>query len=87
MPVVLFICFVGGVIFGTQLEWPWQLAAVFLFYMIMESPYVRSMEIGAILPYIMGIWFLIGVFVGDILWFIQTGAWENFNFSNPFVVN
>lgn len=87
MPLVMIIFFVVGIIFGTQFEWVYQVAAVFVFIGIMESSYVRSMEIGAIIPYLFGISFLIGMLIGDISWAIQTNAWETMNFKNPFSVN
>ncbi len=86
MPVVLFIMVVLGIMFGTQVDWPWQVAAVFAFYTIMESPMVRSMELGAIIPMVLGVYFLGGMLIGDISWFIQVGH-ESMHWSmvNPFV--
>lgn len=87
MPVLLFISVVLGVAFGTQVGWPWQLGAVVAFYFIMESPPVRAMEIGAIIPLALGIYFIGGMIIGDISWLVQTWDSSSIEYTNPFFVN
>ena len=61
---------------------------VIVFIVYMSSSYVARMEIGALIPYILGILFILGMIIGDISYFIQTDAQEfkDLNISNPFVV-
>ena len=86
MPIVLGILFIIGVVFGTQMEWPWQVAAIFVGYGYLNSRYVASKEIGGILDMLFVAAFMVGMIVGDISWVIQTSAWENWDFGNPFIV-
>jgi len=53
--------FVGGIIFGTQLSIIWQATAFVAYIFYMKSDHVRYMEIGAIIPMLLGIVFFIGV--------------------------
>ena len=87
MNIVMIISGIIGIWFGTQFNLMIQFGAVIAFYVIMESPYVRAMEIGAIFPYLIGFSFLIGIMLGDISWAVQTNVWDQWNFSNPFKVN
>ncbi len=87
MIVLIFIAGILGIVFGTQFTWEWQIGAAVAFYIIMESPQVRSMEIGAIIPMAFGIYFLGGMIIGDISWFIQTWDTQSIEYTNPFIVN
>jgi len=75
-----------GIVFGTQMVWVYQIAAVAIFYAMMESPIVKAMEIGAMIPYMFGMAFLIGMIIGDISWFIQiVHETMDWTMGNPFV--
>ena len=89
MEVIIFAVapFVVGVIFGTQLVWVWQVAAVFLAITYFNSSHYSRLEIGGIVPAVIAFWFFIGMIVGDISWAIQTEAWNDWDIGNPFTVN
>jgi hypothetical protein len=80
------ILFVIGVVVGTQIAIAWQFVAIIIFILYMNSGEVAAMEIGSVLPLILGVSFFGGCLVGDISWLFQTEAWNTSNIGNPFLV-
>ena len=70
-PIAFFsvLAFVGGLIFGIQMEIAWQFASIVVWVMIISWGPWEEMEI--LLPLIVAIAFYAGVIVGDISYFLQ----------------
>lgn len=77
MYIVIFVSTLLGIAVGV----------VLVFWAIMESPAVRGMELGAIVPMAIGVYFIGGMVIGDISWFIQTWDSNPIEYTNPFIVN
>ncbi len=76
-----------GVVVGTKV-FLWIQLVLFLLYIIyMNSEEVKRMEIGAMIPFVFGVVFFIGVLIGDISYAIQTDSFSDLNISNLFVVS
>lgn len=86
MIVGMILSAIGGIIFGTHLPIGFQLVAFFAGIWYLNTDGVRGMEIGAIIPMMIVICFYAGMVIGDISWFIQTDAYHNINWINPFVI-
>jgi len=76
------IGFVGGIIFGIQFEWTWQLMSIFVWITIISVGPWEEMEV--LFPYIVMICFYVGMIIGDISWFIQTDGSVTFDWINNF---
>lgn len=86
MPVLLGVLFFIGIIVGTHLSLMIQGVIFLIGILYLNSESVNQMEIGAILPISSFIIFCIGIVVGDISYALQTNAFNEINWVNPFVV-
>lgn len=82
--------FVGGIAFGTQMPWYYEVIAVMAGILFTE--YGPFKELAAIFPLYATVLFAIGCIIGDISWAIQTdtlpGVGELINsIGNPFKVD
>ena len=82
--LLLVIGFVGGVIFGTQVIFAWQFASIVVWIAILNlGPWDKD-EMFVIFPFFVCVAFYVGVIVGDISYFIQTGGQVSFDWINNF---
>lgn len=94
MKIIIFPLIVGiifglivGIIFGTHAPLWLQGGALVIALLYVNSSYFKNLELGALYPWALIIWFFIGVFIGDISWVFQTEAYKNWEFiRNPFIV-
>jgi len=76
------IGFVSGIIFGIQVDLPWQFASILVWVAVINWGPWQEME--GLFPYFVCICFYFGVIVGDISWFIQTDGAVTFDWINNF---
>ena len=77
---MMLIGFVGGIIFGIQIDLAWQFASIVVWIMIINWGPWQEME--ALLPLWICIAFYFGVIIGDVSWFVQTGGPISFDWIN-----
>ena len=86
MKIIIFPLIVG-IIFGTHTPLWLQGGTLVIALLYVNSSYFKNLELGALYPWALIIWFFIGVFIGDISWVFQTEAYKDWEFiRNPFIV-
>jgi len=79
--LTIFIVLVGIAV-GTSL--PWWVGGIIVVIGFMSAAGTEGL--GAIIPYIMTMIFLVGLVIGNFSYAIQTDSFSKANISNPFVV-
>lgn len=86
MLFLLVIVALAGILVGTQLSLFIQGVILFLIILYFNTDDIKYGGLAALAPIAIGLWFIVGMLVGDISYALQTDAINQYDISNPFVV-
>jgi hypothetical protein len=70
MPILLAICGVIGYLVGIHAHIVLQVAIIIVLLLLLSRDVVRLMELAAVIPYTMFAFFIIGLVIGDLTFWI-----------------